>query len=148
MAGVETTQEPTGQIPDPAELIETLPVAVVCTDDDEHYTLRFANSQAAELLGYDRDEFLHGRKYAAATVVHPDDLPVLERADHAHRRGIDRIVLRYRLIASDGSVIPVLDVGTRRLDASGRLVGFTSVLIDLRELPALQGPPAILTNLP
>lgn len=140
--------EPTGQTPDPAALIEALPVALVCTDDDEHYTLRFANQQAARLLGYELEEFLHGKKYAAATAVHPDDLHLLERADHLHRQGHERIVLRYRLIASDGTEVPVLDVGSRRVDDAGKLLGFTSVLVDLREVPALQGPSVILSKLP
>lgn len=141
-------REPTAPIPNSAELIESMPAALICTDNDEHYTLRFANQRAADMLGYDIEEFLHGKKYTAASVVHPDDLDVLEQGDELHRQGVERVVLRYRLVASDGSLVPVLDVSGRRLDGAGKVIGYTSLLIDLRELPSLQGPSAILSKLP
>ncbi|MCB9932912.1 MAG: PAS domain S-box protein [Planctomycetes bacterium] len=141
-------RKPIGPIPDPAELIEAMPAALICTDADDDYTLRFANRHAANLLGYELEDFLHGKKYSAASVVHPDDLDLLAEGDELHRQGSDRLILRYRLIASDGAEVPVLDVSSRRVDAQGELQGFTSLLIDLRETPALQGPSAILTKLP
>src|SRR5690606_36527524 len=100
--------------------------------------------EAARMLGYDIDDFLHNKRYAAATVVHPDDLVVLERADARQDKHHGTMMTRYRLVAADGSIVPVLDVSRAMTDADGSVTSYLSVLVDLRNAPALQGPSQIL----
>jgi PAS domain-containing protein len=132
--------------PDSSALIAGLPAALINVANDEHYTLRFANKQAAELLGYSIEDFLNNAKYTAASVVHPDDLDLLEHADDFYATGGKTLVLRYRLISATGEEVLVLDVSRPQLDADGNPVGFITLLIDLRDAPDLQGPSKILSR--
>lgn len=131
--------------PDLMALVQGLPAALINVANDAHYTLRFANEQAANLLGYSIEDFLHNAKYTAASVVHPDDLDLLEVADGLQARGAQTLVLRYRLISDTGAEVPVLDISRPQIDAQGELQGFISLLIDLREVPELQGPSKLLS---
>ena len=132
--------------PDLMALIQGLPAALINVAHDEHYTLRFANKQAAELLGYSISDFLENSRYKAASVVHPDDLDLLEVADSIHAKGPRTLLVRYRLIAADGSEVPVLDVSRPQFDERGELQSFITLLVDLRDAPDLQGPSKILSR--
>lgn len=133
--------------PSAAHILDHLPSALVYAENDEHYTLRYANAEAARLLGYDPDEFLHNRKYRAASAVHPDDLDLLEELDERQARTKKTMIVRYRLVDANGDPVPVLDVSRPDFDATGALRGFVTLLIDLREAPELQGPSALLSRL-
>lgn len=128
------------------ELIHGLPVAVIVVDRDDDYTLRFANAETARLIGYDIEDFLNSKKYAAATAVHPDDLALLERADELQSQSKKTLMIRYRLVAADGSIVPVLDISRPLMDGGGKITSFMTVLVDLREAPELQGPSRILSG--
>ena len=128
------------------ELVHGLPVAVIVVARDDDYTLRFANAETARLIGYDIDDFLNSKKYAAATAVHPDDLDLLAQADEIQSRTRKTLITRYRLVAADGSIVPVLDVSRPLLDGGDEIVSFMTVLVDLREAPELQGPSRILSG--
>ena len=122
------------------DFVHGLPAIVLRVANDEHYTLRFANAEAARMLGYDTAQFFDNREYTAASVVHPLDLDMLEKLDELQARTGRTVIARYRLIDSNGAEVPVLDISRPSFDASGKCTGFSSVIIDLREAPGLQGP--------
>ena len=53
--------------PDLMTLMQGLPAALISVANDANYTLRFANEQAAKLLGYTIEDFLNNAKYTAAS---------------------------------------------------------------------------------
>ena len=124
----------------PEELMHRLPVAVVCVANDAHYTLKFANAEGAAMLGYDPGDFLDNKRYAAFSLIHPDDLAVSDRQTELIANSGAKVMARYRLIAADGSLVPVLDVSRPALDADGAVYGLLTVIVDLRGAPELQGP--------
>lgn len=121
------------------DFLHALPVITLYAANDEHYTLKLVNAEAARMLGYEMDEFLENRQYTAASVVHPDDLDFLERMDEQMAEERGKLVIRYRLISAKGEKVPIMDVSRPHLVAD-KCVGFFSVLVDLRSLPAFQGP--------
>lgn len=124
----------------PEELMHRLPVAVVCVANDAHYTLKFANAEGAAMLGYDPADFLDNKRYAAFSLIHPDDLAVSDRQTELIANSGAKVMARYRLIAADGSLVPVLDVSRPARDADGTVYGLLTVILDLRGAPELQGP--------
>lgn len=118
--------------------IDSMPVVTLFVSNDEHYTLKFANQEGARLLGYSVDDFRDNRKYVAASLIHPDDIAVsdeqTERVVVTGRTAISR----YRLIAADGSLVPVLDISRAWME-NGQARGLITVIVDLRSAPELQG---------
>ena len=123
------------------EFLHALPAITLYAANDEHYTLKLVNAEAARLLGYSMEDFLGNKQYTAASVVHPADLDFLEQMDDQMAREGGTVIVRYRLIDAKGQEVPVMDVSRPDM-RDGKCVGFFSVLIDLRDLPALQGPSA------
>jgi PAS domain-containing protein len=122
------------------QFVHGLPAVLLHVANDEHYTLKFANAEAARLLGYDVKQFLDNREFTAASVVHPHDLDLLEKLDELQAATGRTILARYRLIDASGKEVPVLDVSRPKLDRAGKCTGFDTVIIDLRTAPGLQGP--------
>lgn len=131
-------------IPTSAEFVGNLPAALVYVDNDEHYTLRFANQRTANMLGYDMKDFLNSEKYKAASVVHPEDLDLLEEIEKLQAETSDPLIVRYRLIDSTGKEVPVIDISQPYYDADGKLRGAITLLVDLRGAPELQGERGLL----
>ncbi|MBZ0138105.1 MAG: PAS domain-containing protein [Planctomycetes bacterium] len=121
------------------DFLHALPVVTLYSANDEHYTLKLVNAEAARMLGYDVQGFLNNQQYTAASVVHPDDLDFLERMDEELAKSGGKLVARYRLIDAKGREVPVMDVSRAHM-RDGKCIGFFSVLTDLRAIPALQGP--------
>lgn len=115
-----------------------LPVITLFVANDAHYTLKFANYEGARLLGYSPEDFKDNRKFTAASVIHPDDQTVSdEQTDLIMHTGY-AVCARYRVVAMDGTPIPVLDI-SRLYDEPGEQPGLMTVLVDLRLAPPLQG---------
>lgn len=132
----------------PEDLLHQLPVAVAFVANDEHYTLKFANAEGAGLLGYDLDDFLNNKRYAAFSLIHPDDLAVSDRQTELITQSGRKVMSRYRLVASDGSLVPILDISRPAVDGDGQPQGLISVIVDLRSAPELQGPSRVFEQAP
>ncbi|MBX3459087.1 MAG: PAS domain-containing protein [Planctomycetes bacterium] len=124
---------------DVRKFVDALPAITIFVSNDEHYTVKFANAEAGKMLGYTTEDFINNRRYSAYSVVHPDDLDVVDRqAELVATTGGARIA-RYRLVAVDGGFVPVLDVSRPWID-HGSALGFITVILDLRLAPELTGP--------
>lgn len=119
--------------------VDALPAITIFVSNDEHYTIKFANAEAGRLLGYATEDFINNRRYSAFSVVHPEDLDVVDRQAEAVATTGKARVARYRLVAVDGSFVPVLDVSRPWIE-NGNALGFITVMLDLRAAPELQGP--------
>ncbi|MBX3475636.1 MAG: PAS domain-containing protein [Planctomycetes bacterium] len=115
-----------------------MPVITLFVANDAHYTLKFANAEGVRLLGYSPQDFVDNRRYTAASLIHPDDLPVSDaQTDRIMHTG-QTVAARYRVIGADGTLIPVLDI-SRLYDEPGQDLGLITVIVDLRLAPPLQG---------
>ena len=128
-----------------ADYLSRLPVVAYETALDANYTLRYVSAEAVKMLGYPPELFLgDGSTYTPASVVHPADLSLVDKGAELQVSGVDFIVSRFRLIHASGAEVPVLDIARTLRHADGSVRGSAGVFIDLRKLPMLQGPPAIL----
>lgn len=126
-------------------LVNVLPFTVYETALDANYTLRYVNADAVRLLGYSPEQFLgENAVYSPASVVHPADLPMVDKGAELQAGGADVLVSRFRLVDASGADVPVLDIARTLRHDDGSIRGSAGAFIDLRKLPMLQGPPAIL----
>ncbi|MBE7491811.1 MAG: PAS domain-containing protein [Planctomycetes bacterium] len=121
-----------------ARFVDHLPVITLFVANDEHYTLKFASLEGARLLGYSPEDFKDNRRFTAASVIHPDDQAISDEQTERIMATGRAVAARYRVVAADGTPIPVLDI-SRLYDEPGREPGLITVLVDLRLAPPLQG---------
>jgi two-component system, cell cycle sensor histidine kinase and response regulator CckA len=115
-------------------LIEALPLVTYeerpRRDSDELETV-FVSSQVESLFGYPAEEWIGTGLWE--TIIHPDDRErVLRDFDGAAHRG-ERISGEYRLIATDGRAVWVLDEQVPVLDPQGRLERTQGFLLDVTD---------------
>jgi PAS domain S-box-containing protein len=112
-------------------LLENLQEGVWQTEDDRRMT--FVSQRLADMLGYSVEE-LTGRD--AADFMDEDGRADLERLQEARRRG-DEAAHPLRFRRRDGSLLPILTIGTPVLAPDGTYTT-TGSLMDISELAAVQ----------
>ena len=102
-------------------------------DDSPAVHVSYVSPQAAELVRYPIEHWLH-EPTIWFEMIHPDDRQrVAERTQHNWRTG-EPWALRYRMIRSDGTLIWLLDTGRMlERDSLGRPSAFQGVLLDTTE---------------
>ncbi len=89
-------------------LIEQLPFVTYVTEIEPAYRTLFVSPQIEELFGYAVEEWLADVRLWER-VVHPDDLPIVKRAEAEARERHAPFELEYRVFRADGSVGWILD---------------------------------------
>lgn len=113
-------------------LVETLPAAVYLARVDADFTSSYVSPQIEELIGHTPEDFERDPQLWRK-IIHPDDLErVLEWSRGRYQRK-QRYDDEYRMIARDGSVVWLRDVGVPIPDASGVLTYWQGFLTDITE---------------
>ena len=127
-------------------LLQNMPFVSFICDNDAFYSMRFM-SGPEHAFGYDLNDFVDNKNYFAASTTHPEDQDILdahaERAVHGGRP----VVSRYRLVTAEGEPVPVLVASQAVVAEDEEVMGLAGVAVDLRPIPALQGPPGLLSEL-
>ena len=115
-------------------LIDHLPAVVYVLDGDERQTTTYFSPRLHDLTGYTPQEVIAWRMNSSwLEGIHPDDRERV-RAEAA-RAVVTEAPFRteYRQARKDGSYVWVLDEGVPVRDASGKLVAWHGVLLDISE---------------
>jgi PAS domain S-box-containing protein len=128
-------------------VIRQLPGITYLCSNDELYTMRFVCEGFGSTIGYDLQDFIDNKHYFAASVIHPDDVDLVDELAEiaAARRG--KVMARYRIVNAKGEPIPFLFTVRAIRDKQGEARWFCGFTVDIRDIPELQGPSAILTDL-
>ncbi len=104
-----------------------------CKTDDS-YTMIGMTSQFEALFGYPVDELIGNRVRTYASLIHPDDVQLVNEAVNqgfASRQNFD---VDYRLINSEGRAVWVHETGGGLWDADGNLMFCEGAVTDIDSL--------------
>lgn len=127
-------------------VLRQLPAISYFCENDGLYTMRWLNAGSGNDLGYDLQDFVDNRHYFAASAVHPDDLDVVDQFAERALASRRPVIARYRLVHVEGKVLPTLLTARAVRDALGRPHGFCGMILNLADVPALQGESRVLTD--
>ena len=113
-------------------LIEQLPFVTYVTEIEPAYRTIFVSPQIEELFGYAVEDWL-ADIHLWERVVHPEDLPIVNRAEAEARERHEPFELEYRVFRADGSIGWVLDRMETVYDADGVARTERGFLIDVTE---------------
>lgn len=133
--------------PDAAWVADALPTITFFTENDAHYTVRANLGSLEELLGYSAAHFVESKIYKAASTVHPADQDIADGYIESAARGVGSLsVARFRLVNSEGGLVPVLIFARGARPGEGSDVGVAGGVLDISHVPALQGPWGLLVG--
>jgi PAS domain S-box-containing protein len=113
-------------------LIEQLPFVTYVTEIEPAYRTQFVSPQIEALFGYPVEDWLADIQLWER-VVHPDDLPIVKRAEAEARERHEPFELEYRVFRADGSIGWILDRMETVYDADGAARTERGFLIDVTE---------------
>lgn len=110
-------------------LVDSVPGMV--WETDAGFNCTFISRRVEDILGYSPEVWLETPRLWRSR-VHPDDMPRL-LAEWPQVLAGERTVLEYRLRARDGRIVWVRDLLSVSRDASGEVVGFRGLMLDVSE---------------
>ncbi len=112
-------------------LVKNLPgVAYRCLND-EHWTMIFFSDEIERMTGYPAGDFIDNSVRSYASIIHPDDRAMVDRAVQAGVIARQQFEMEYRLHRADGITIWVHEKGQGVYGPSGDLVRLDGVIIDI-----------------
>lgn len=127
-------------------LLSNVPFVSLYCANDPFYTMRLLCHGKGEAFGYQLESFVQSKQYFAASTIYPQDQDVVDAHVEQALSGASPVVSRYRIVAADGEVIPVLLIGKAVFNAASQIVGLTGNVLDLRNMDELQGPFGVLSR--
>ncbi|MFC2077138.1 PAS domain S-box protein, partial [candidate division KSB1 bacterium] len=109
------------------ELVESLPVIVIETDEEWH--IKFANTVAYPSMGLSKSDIQKG--YSFLNLVAPKERAKLEKHLHKLEKATELDKFTYKALRKDGSEFPVLAYGRGVTSKKKKLEGMRFVLIEL-----------------
>ncbi len=103
-------------------------------NNDEHWSINYVSSNVANLLGYEKEEFLSS-KIAYAECIHEDDIDnVVAEVQQASRSSESFLKhTHYRVITKDKKVKWVLDYTVVIKDKQGNITHYLGYILDITE---------------
>jgi len=116
-----------------ATLVQNIPGMVYRCALDEHWTIQFMSDFIETLSGYPVADFVDNRVRSYASIIHPDDVALVDQGVRAAVTAHQPHVLEYRICHADGSVRWVHERGQATQDADGQVAWLDGVITDITQ---------------
>ncbi len=100
---------------------------------DEHWTMEFISDEVETLSGYPVADFIQNRIRSYASIIHPDDVQMVEDAVMEGVGREETFPIEYRIVRADGGVRWVYEKGLGVFSENGDLRFLDGVIIDITE---------------
>jgi PAS domain S-box-containing protein len=114
-------------------LVSNLPGAVYRCACDPDWTMEFLSDPIKHLCGYPASDFLANHVRSYASVIYPDDLPMVERTVLGAVAQRQPFSIEYRLLHKDGGIRWVYEKGQGVFAADGKLLCLDGAIFDITD---------------
>jgi len=114
-------------------LVSNIPGAIYRCACDCDWTMEFISDAIQEISGYRAIDFIHNSVRTFASLIHPEDLAMVERAVHKGLDARQPYIIEYRIIHADGSVRWVYEKGQGIFDEDGNLLYLDGAIFDISD---------------
>ncbi len=114
-------------------LVSNLPGAVYRCACDPDWTMEFLSDPIKHLCGYPASDFLANHVRSYASVIYPDDLPMVERTVLGAVAQRQPFSIEYRLLHRDGGIRWVYEKGQGVFSADGKLLCLDGAIFDITD---------------
>ena len=114
-------------------LIDNLPgIAYRCLLNDR-WNMDFISTDIEDFTGYSASDFLHNNIRSFSSVVHPDDVSIIQEAVEKALSSKQAYTIDYRMIHSNGSILWVYEKGQGVFDDKGVVQYLDGIILDNTE---------------
>ena len=110
-------------------LVSNIPGAVYRCD--ENWTMLFLSDVIQEISGYPSSDFIDDRVRSFASIMHAEDIKMVEKSVADCLAENKPIEVEYRIILADGSIRWIHDKAQGIVDETGKLLWFDGMVFDI-----------------
>lgn len=114
-------------------LLSNLDGAVYRSQYDIDWTLEFVSDAIADLSGYPASDFIHNRHRSYASIIHPEDVALVDQIASQAVAEHQSFTMEYRIIHRDGSTRWVTEKGKGIFNETDQLQYFEGVIFDISD---------------
>jgi len=111
-------------------LVANLPGAVYRFRIDDEWTLEFMSEVIEEITGFPPSYFIQNRVRPYRSIIHPDDLEMVEKAVREGLDPMQSIFVEYRIIDADGRIRWFLEKGQAIFSQEGQPLWLDGAIFD------------------
>ncbi len=100
---------------------------------DKQWTMEYVNSEVETLTGYPASEFRQNRVRSFASIIHPEDVKMVEAVVFESVEQRRPFAIEYRIIDAKGELRWVFEKGQGVFDKDGELLSLDGVIVDINE---------------
>ena len=118
-------------------LIKNIPGIVYLCYYDEHWTMHYLVKEIENISGYPASDFINNNVRSYASIVHPDDVEIV---NEAIRKGVDSskpYEMEYRIIKKNGEIAWVYEKG-QKVCTEDDTIWLNGIIFDITERKQLQ----------
>lgn len=114
-------------------LLSNLDGAVYRSQYDIDWTLEFVSDAIADLSGYPASDFINNRHRSYASIIHPEDVALVDQVASQAVAEHQSFTMEYRIIHRDGSTRWVTEKGKGIFNETDQLQYFEGVIFDISD---------------
>jgi len=114
-------------------LIENIPGVTYRCANDEFWTMEFLSDDVEKLTGYPHTDFLYNKVRSFASIIHKDDVQLVEDAISQGLKMKSVYAIEYRIVPADGEIRWVFEKGQGVYTSRGKLKYLDGVIIDITD---------------
>ena len=114
-------------------LVANIPGAIYRCQQDSNWTMNYLSDAIASIVGYPASDFINNQVRSFSSIIHPDDLDLVEIVIGQAVKSHDPFTLAYRVLHQDGSVRWVHEQGRGIFDADHQFLYIDGAIFDITE---------------
>jgi PAS domain S-box-containing protein len=119
-------------------LVANIPGVLYRCAGDSNWTMEFINDAIQEISGYPASDFIHNCVRTFKSIIHPEDVGMVERVVQKGVNARQPYTVEYRVIHAEGSVRWVYEKGQGIFDENGNLLWLDGAIFDISERKQLE----------
>ena len=119
-------------------LVANIPGVLYRCAGDSNWTMEFINDAIQEISGYPASDFIHNCVRTFKSIIHPEDVGMVERIVQKAVNARQPYTVEYRMIHAEGSVRWVYEKGQGLFEENGKLLGLDGVIFDITDRKQLE----------
>lgn len=113
-------------------LVKNIPGIVYLCYYDEHWTMHYMVKEIEKISGYPASDFINSNVRSYASIIHPDDLDLVEKAVEGGVSKNKPYEVEYRIIRKDGEIVWVYEKG-QKVPSLDSKVWLNGIIFDINE---------------
>ncbi|HAX75928.1 MAG TPA: hypothetical protein DCY88_08845, partial [Cyanobacteria bacterium UBA11372] len=114
-------------------LVVNIPGAIYRCAGDSERTMEYISDAIANISGYGASNFIGNRVRTFTSIIHPQDIPLVETSVSEAVAVKKSFEIEYRIVQPDGSIRWVADRGQAKHDKRGKILWLDGVIFDISD---------------